>query len=285
MTSGSGIAGMIIKGCSALAVAARSMISKPLYTLAAMALDSLFFVVIGVVTAIFGDRAVAIMLSMSSLVLQQSAALPQEDIASLLSGPAAWIGLKALCLIALMAVAALVAFSVIAGSGWCIAYVLAGKSMGFLRFIAIFSRTSAVLFPVYLLYEVLAYLHDFYSLAAERMSSLAVWDPSWLVPLIGIVTAYFSGLALSSLSEDSTVSALWAAWRKGIVQIKATLLFCIPLIAVVGAVEAVSRVVPALGMTGQVIGIIILLFMLTLLKISLIQLDDQKVEENSLGGM
>ena len=210
------------------------------------------------------------LLAIGTMMIPQSAASPDTFSISLLGGPAQGLEWQVIILIALIASGAFCAFCIMAGSSYWIAYRLAGKNIRYIRFLALFTRVSFAFLPLYLIYESLGYLHDFNTLAAVRMPGLGYWEPSYLVPLIGISTLYLSLMSLSRLSEGTARGAILSGAKNGIRRIAWTIPTLLPMIAVIILVELFSRQALQIGSYAQAVALLIFMLMLTLIKTSLV---------------
>jgi len=257
-------------GACSLGKSFRSIVSNPVMTFGAMALDSVLLFMIGAILEHFGKKFIDTLLAIGTLMIPQSAASPETFSASLIGGPAQGLEARAIVLLALMASGAFCAFCIFEGSSYWIAYRSAGKKIGFLRFIALFTRVSFAFLPLFIAYESLGYLHDFNTLAAERMPGLGYWDPSYLVPIIGISAAYLILMSLSRLGEGDARAAIASGIRKGIFQLHKTIPLISSMILLVVLVESISRIALNMGAYSKGAALILFLFTLTLIKTSMI---------------
>lgn len=257
------------KGLTSLSKAASSMIHNPSLTVQSMVFDGLFLMSLGVISTVFGNQVVELLLSISARVVPPASISTEQGIAAVSSPPVQMLMMHTGILIMIMAFAALISFCILEGLSYLTAYKIVGKTQEPLSFVARFSRLSGRLFPAYLLYEFLAFTRDFYELSSQQLPGFTVWNPSLLVPILAILFVYFGLISFSFLDGKGSREPMKQAWNIGFLNITTTFPALCPLLLLFILVELLSRILHSIGNAGIVIGIMILLASACLMKTTL----------------
>ena len=289
----------VVLGITALKKALRSIISQSTLTVQAMVYMAIFMITLGVISSIFGTKVIDLLFSLSAAIIPSAAMSIDQGAMAISSSTTQALIIQVVLAALMMAASALISFCIFGGLAWRTAYRLAGtpgttgtpgmegetlssietippiatlRSMATLPFLGRFTRLCLLLFPFYLLYELLAFARDFRELSAERMPGLEIWNPSILVPILAVLVSYMVFLSFSLVGTSTAKKSLSRALHIGFSRISTTLPSLLPLILLLIIVEALSRALLMLGNVGSYAGIILVLLWWVITATSLIGL-------------
>lgn len=167
--------------------------------------------------------------------------------------------LQAALLFLLLSLGALVAFCALCGLAWSLARSIAGKQPPWIMDILTFTRTTLLLFPFYLLYETLAFLRDFRELSLERTPGLILWNPSLLVPILGLLVLYVASITYALLQPGNATSTVKAGIRMAFANVHHVLPRIFPLLGLTAVIELASRFLLDRGTTAAIAGLLLVL--------------------------